>query len=89
MSEPSPPVATGSAGSWVSALDNRWLILGTLMLGLGAFGLPVLWRSRAFSRSAKVGWTIFITLETIAWWAGLMGLLYVGLMWLARVLLVG
>lgn len=60
-----------SLGEAVGRLDNRWLILGTLVLAVGAAGLPLLWRSRAFSTPAKVGWSVVICVETIVWWAGL------------------
>ena len=65
--------------SVVAALDNRWLIMAALMLGVGVLGLPVLWKSRAFSTSGKIGWTVVIAALNVAWWAGLVGLIYVAI----------
>ena len=82
-------LAPENSARWAAALDNRWLILGTCMLVLGALGLPALWKSRAFSTPAKFGWSVVIVVETIACWTGLLGLLYVSLAAVARLVFVG
>ncbi len=59
-----------SFAACAQALDNRWLILSSLILVVGAAGLPVLWRSRAFSPMSKVAWSMVIGIETAIWWMG-------------------
>ena len=50
---------------WREALDNRWLVLGTLFFVTAALGLPVLWMSRAFS----LRWKVALTFAVLAWTA--------------------
>jgi hypothetical protein len=35
-------------------VDNPWAVLGVLFVAAGVLGLPVLWRSRAFSTVSKL-----------------------------------
>ena len=37
-----------------SIQDNPWVVLALLFLVLGPLGLPLLWRSRAFSNTSKI-----------------------------------
>ncbi len=52
-----------------AALDNPYIMLAILFLALGAVGLPMLKRSKAFSESTKkwlVPWVILYTVLVIA-----------------------
>ena len=51
-------------GSWREMVDNPWLVLGTLFFVTAALGLPVLWISRAFSRTNKIILSIVVLLYT-------------------------
>lgn len=69
--------------------SSRWIMLSWLLLCLGVFGLPVLWRSRAFSRPAKLAWSVVVVVETVIWWVGLVvcvRLLMDGVRWIATLL---
>ena len=46
--------------------DNPWAVLGLLFLVLGPLGLPVLWHSRAFSRSSKIALSVAVAVMIIA-----------------------
>ncbi len=37
-----------------NVVDNPWGVLGVLFLTAGILGLPVLWRSKAFSHASKL-----------------------------------
>ncbi|MBN2474512.1 MAG: hypothetical protein JXB62_07880 [Pirellulales bacterium] len=52
--------------------ENRWVVLAMLFLVLGPVGLPMLWRSRQFSRTWKTVLTTFVLGVTVA---------IVGLIW--------
>ena len=39
--------------AWQSLADDRWGLLGTLFFVTAVLGLPLLWKSRAFSPWAK------------------------------------
>ena len=54
-----------SHASWSAALNNRCALVCTLFFVTAALGLPLLWMSRAFSRSAKVWLSIIVTLYTV------------------------
>jgi hypothetical protein len=45
-----------------NVVDNPWGVLGLMFFAVGALGLPVLWRSRAFSWPSKVGLSLVVTL---------------------------
>ena len=49
--------------------DNRWAVLGILFLVMAAFGIPLLWCSRAFSWRGKALLTILVIAYTalIVW----------------------
>jgi hypothetical protein len=51
-------------GGWREVVDNPWLVLGTLFFVTAALGLPVLWMSRAFSRTSKAILTVVVLLYT-------------------------
>jgi hypothetical protein len=59
------PAAKSSAQSLRELADSRWIVLGTLFLVTGVFGLPMLWISRGFSRAGKVVLSIVVTLYTV------------------------
>lgn len=46
-------------------VDNRWFVLGLLFLALAGFGLPLLWKSSAFSPLGKIVLTIIVLLYTL------------------------
>lgn len=50
----------------IPSLDNPWLIIGLLFCVTGALGIPAIWLSRSFSRSAKVVLTVAVSLYTLA-----------------------
>ncbi len=47
------------------ALDNRWVVLALLFFVFAAFGIPLIWMSRAFSTVGKVVLTIVVSLYTL------------------------
>lgn len=53
-------------------VDKRWLVLVMLFFVTLFLGLPALWASRAFSRFAKVVWTV----ANLAWSALVFYLFY-------------
>jgi len=48
------PEKTATTRPSKPATDNPWVVLGLLFLVLGPLGLPMLWRSRAFSTWSKL-----------------------------------
>ncbi|WP_254512214.1 hypothetical protein [Anatilimnocola floriformis] len=50
--------------SWQEIQENRGLLLSTLFFVTAALGLPLLWRSRAFSPLAKVLLTVVVLAYT-------------------------
>ena len=55
-----PPTSAGLR----SLIDSPWLVLGMLFFVTAALGLPVLWMSKAFSRTTKGLLTIVVLLYT-------------------------
>jgi c-di-AMP phosphodiesterase-like protein len=51
--------------AWRRALDNPWLMVVMLFFVTAAFGIPFLWLSRGFSKTAKVVLTIVVLLYTV------------------------
>ncbi len=67
---PSDP-KTGKSGQ--SMIDKPWLVLGLLFFATALCGLPLLWKSRGFSRLSKVILSVVVTLYTMVllwgfWW---------------------
>jgi len=56
--EPGPVVG-------LTCLDNRWLVVGLLLVA-GPIGLPALWLSRRFSRGVKIVTTALYAALTVA-----------------------
>ena len=58
----------GVASSGVAlsdVIDNRWVVLGILFLVMAGFGLPILWKSRAFTRRSKSVLTVIVLVYTV------------------------
>lgn len=51
-------------------LDRPWVVLSLLFFVMAILGLPLLWKSRAFSLASKVLLSIIVTLYTLALFAG-------------------
>ncbi|MCO6457571.1 MAG: hypothetical protein J5I93_19900 [Pirellulaceae bacterium] len=51
-------------------LDRPWVVLSLLFFVMAILGLPLLWKSRAFSLAAKIVLSIVVTLYTLALFAG-------------------
>ncbi|MEQ8786333.1 MAG: hypothetical protein RIC55_08535 [Pirellulaceae bacterium] len=58
-------------------LDNRWAVLSLIFFAMMALGIPLIWKSRAFSPAGKVFWTIAALVYTavvfwlfylVMWW---------------------
>jgi hypothetical protein len=47
-------------------IDNTWFVLGLLFFATAICGLPLLWKSRGFSRWWKVTLSFVVTLYTVA-----------------------
>ena len=45
---------------------NPWFVIFMLFFVLGPLGLPLLWRSSAFTKQAKLGWTGVMGIYTAA-----------------------
>lgn len=58
----SPPAPAGERSN---LLDNPWMVLALLFLATGALGLPILWKSRAYSPGAKVLIGVAVTIYTV------------------------
>lgn len=63
--------------SWQEMADNRWALLGTLFFVTAALGIPILWKSRAFSTLSK----ITITFAVLAWTSLLFWLFWLVMLW--------
>ncbi|MBM4089981.1 MAG: hypothetical protein FJ276_11255 [Planctomycetes bacterium] len=48
-----------------AALHNPWVITGLLFLVTGALGIPLIWLSRAFSRTTKWILTVAVSVYTV------------------------
>ncbi len=48
------------------AMHSKWYVLGVLFLATGALGLPILFKSKAFSKPLKVVLTILVIVYTMA-----------------------
>ncbi len=46
-------------------MHKRWAVLLLLFGATAALGLPILWKSRGFSRVEKIVWTVFVSLYTV------------------------
>src|SRR5215210_6227286 len=66
-----------SAQPWREVIDNRWIVLALLLFVTAAFGLPLLWMSRAFSIRAKVT----LTFVALAWTALVFWAFFVIMAW--------
>lgn len=71
--------AAGSTrgASWQEMADDKWVLLGTLFFVTAVLGLPLLWKSRAFSGLAKAVLSVLIVVYT----AFLFWLVYLVMMW--------
>jgi hypothetical protein len=58
-----PPVSTKRA--LMGYMDKRWAVLLLLFGCTAALGLPVLWKSRGFSKPEKIVWSVLVSLYTI------------------------
>jgi hypothetical protein len=64
--DPLPVDAGGETGaSWKEMYDDPWLLLSLLFFVTSALGLPVLWKSRAFSPLGKVLLTVVVLAYTL------------------------
>ncbi len=61
-------------------IQSRAIVLGTLFLVTGVFGIPLLWMNRKFSSTERIAWTIIVTIYT----AILIAIVYMILMWSYR-----
>ena len=52
--------ASGAPNPWLSG-RSAWYVIA-MLLTVGPMALPLLWQSPAFSRSAKIGWTVAVIL---------------------------
>jgi uncharacterized membrane protein YvbJ len=59
--EQSPATDVRPINSW----DSRAAVLFLLFMGIGPFAIPVLWRSKHFSRRSKLALTITVVTLTI------------------------
>jgi hypothetical protein len=57
--------AQHAASVSLAVLDNRWLVVGLLLVA-GPMGLPALWFSRRFSKGVKIGVSIAYAVVTVA-----------------------
>lgn len=48
-----------------SVLASRLTVLCILFLATAALGIPLLWRSPAFSKNERIVWSVIVTLYTI------------------------
>lgn len=69
--------AVPRGASWQEIADNRVALLGTLFFVTAALGIPLLWKSRAFSIHAKVT----ITFAVLAWTALLFWVFWLVMLW--------
>lgn len=69
--------ASPRGASWQEMADNRWVLLGTLFFVTAALGIPLLWKSRAFSVQVKAA----LTLAVLAWTALLFWLFWLVMLW--------
>jgi len=60
---PSPPVSTKR--ELMGYMHKRWAVLLLLFGATAALGLPVLWKSRGFSKPEKIVWSVLVSLYTI------------------------
>lgn len=44
----------GSSQSWRALVDNPWIVLFLLFFVMAILAIPLVWMSRAFSKSAKI-----------------------------------
>jgi hypothetical protein len=64
-----PPTRRGTPGpgdSTAGLLDRPWVVLCLLFFVMAILGLPLLWKSRAFSAPMKILLSVVVTLYTIA-----------------------
>ena len=47
-------------------IDDPWFVLSTIFIAAGAFGIPMIWICRGFSRRWKVIWSILAFFYTLA-----------------------
>lgn len=71
-----PASAPQPTSTWRQWIDDPWVLLATLFFVTAALGLPLLWMSRAFSRRAKLFWTLAVLV-----WTALILALFGLLMW--------
>jgi hypothetical protein len=62
---PPQPAAPQTGGPRRPMLDNPWFVLGLLFFAMAICGLPLLWKSRGFSRFWKIALSLIVTLYTI------------------------
>lgn len=69
--KPSQPLAQANkSGNWKDLVHNKWAVLATLFFVTAALGLPLLWKSRGFSRNEKILWTVVVLIYTgLVFWA--------------------
>jgi len=60
-----PPPAERGAVVGLACFDNRWLVVGLLLVA-GPLGLPALWLSRRFSLAVKIATTALYATLTVA-----------------------
>ena len=65
--QPAPvrPVRVKSQAKFTDMLENRWIMLLVLFGVTAALGIPFLWKTKSFSHTEKILWTVIISLYTI------------------------
>lgn len=64
--ETASSASPASSASSTSILDNKWFMLAFLFGAAMFLGIPILWKSRAFSRQGKIWVTVAVMVYSIA-----------------------
>lgn len=62
---PLDEASSETGASWKEMYDDPWLLLSMLFFVTAALGIPMLWKSRAFSPLTKALLTVVVTAYTL------------------------
>lgn len=62
---PIRPVRVKSRAKFTDMLENRWVMIFVLFGVTAALGIPFLWKSKSFSKTEKIVWTLIVSVYTI------------------------
>lgn len=66
MNDPQQHSSRGEPPLRSGILQSKLVVLATLFVAAGLFGIPLLWINKRFSTAERIFWSVVVTLYTLA-----------------------